>query len=77
MKPNEIIRNIIEENGLKYSFIASKLNINRTTLHQRLVQNNISINKLNEILKILKFKIIIVPENTEMKDEWFEVTTED
>ena len=73
MKPTDIIRNIVLGKGMKYSELAYRLNIGQNVLNERLRQKNISIDKMNEMLKVLGYKMVVVPYNTTVKDEWFEI----
>lgn len=67
MTPSEIIRNIMNEKNCKPIDLAKRLEISKQTLNGRLTQDNISIDKLNEILKQLDYKIVIVPNTSKTK----------
>lgn len=67
MKPSEIIRNIMNEKNCKPIDLAKRLEISKQTLNGRLTQDNISIDKLNQILKQLDYKIVIVPNASKSK----------
>ena len=71
MKPSEIIRNIMNEKNCKPIDLAKRLEISKQTLNGRLTQDNISIDKLNKILKQLDYKIVIVP--NAIKSKGYEV----
>lgn len=73
MKPTDIIRNIVLSKSMKYSELAYRLNIGQNVLNERLRQKNISIDKMNEMLQALGYKMVVVPYNTPVKDEWFEI----
>ena len=73
MKATEIIRKIVEQKGLKYSQLAYQLNTNGRVLYERSTQKNISVDKLNEMLQALGYKIVIMPYNVPVKDDWYEV----
>ena len=73
MKPTDIIRNIVLSKGMKYSELAYRLNIGQNVLNERLRQKNISIDKMNDMLQALGYKMVIVPYNTPVKDEWYEI----
>lgn len=67
MKPSEIIRNIMNEKNCKPIDLAKRLETSKQTLNGRLAQDNISIDKLNQILKQLDYKIVIVPNASKSK----------
>ncbi len=67
MKVSEIIRNIMKEKNCKPIDLAKRLGISKQTLNGRLTQDNISIDKLNEMLKQMDYKIVIVPNTSKSK----------
>ncbi|MDB6459405.1 MULTISPECIES: helix-turn-helix domain-containing protein [Blautia] len=67
MKVSEIIRNIMDEKKCKPIDLAKRLGISKQTLNGRLTQDNISIDKLNEMLKQMDYKIVIVPNTSKSK----------
>ena len=73
MKATEIVRKIVELKGMKYAQLAYQLKTNGRVLYERLSQKNISVDKLNEMLQALGYKIVIMPYNTPIKDDWYEV----
>jgi hypothetical protein len=73
MKANEIIREVMMLKEVKPSTLASRLNIKNNVLSERLGQKNISIDKLNEMLRVLDYKIVIVPREARVQDGSFEV----
>ena len=73
MKANEIIREVMMLKEVKPSTLASRLNIKNNVLSERLGQKNISIDKLNEMLRVLDYKIVIVPRENRVQDGSFEV----
>ena len=77
MKATEIIRSIVLGRNMKFSELAYRLKINKNVLNERLRQKNISIDKMNEMLQALGYKMVVVPYNTPVKDEWFEIKEEE
>lgn len=73
MKANEIIREVMKAKEVKPSVLASLLNIKNNVLSERLGQKNISTDKLNEMLTVMGYKIIIVPQEMEVPDNGFVV----
>lgn len=67
MKVSEIIRNIMSEKNCKPIDLANRLGVSKQTLNGRLTQDNISIDKLNEMLKQMDYKIVIVPNTSKTK----------
>ena len=73
MKANEVIRQIVTDKDMKYSELAYKLDVKKNVLSERLRQENISIDKMNEMLQALGYKLVAVPYNVAVKDEWYEI----
>lgn len=67
MKVSEILRTIMSEKNCKPIDLAKRLGISKQTLNGRLTQDNISIDKLNEMLKQMDYKIVIVPTSSRTK----------
>lgn len=77
MKATDIIRNIMEKKEVKPSMLADRLKIKNNTLSERMTQKNISVLKLSEMLRVMDYKIVIVPRNVQAKEGWYELTIDD
>ena len=73
MKANEIIREVMKQREVKPSVLASRLNIKNNVLSERLSQKNISIDKMNEMLRVLDCKLVVVPCDSRVPENGFEV----
>lgn len=73
MKATEVIREIMTIRDVKPSMLASMLNIKNNVLSERFGQKNISISKLNEMLDVLDYKIMVVPKDCAIPENGFEV----
>ena len=74
MTATEIVRNeIMKKGGIRISTLANRMNMSAHTITARLSMDNISINKLNEMLHALDCKLLIVPSNVEEKDGWYRI----
>lgn len=73
MKANEAVREIMNTQEIKIATLASRLNIKHNVMSERLRQNNISIDKLNEMLRVLDYKILVVPRSSRVPDGGFEI----
>lgn len=71
MKTETAIRKIMEFRGIRFMELADRVCISTNTLAGRIKSKNISVNKLNELLKAMEYKIVIVPESREMKQNEF------
>ena len=73
MKATEVIREVMKEKEVKPSTLAARLNIKNNVLSERLGQKNISMEKLNEMLRMLDYKVVIVPREARIPDGGYEV----
>ena len=73
MKTQEALRSIMEEQGVGLSKLASRMEKPVNTISERLRQENISIEKLSEILRVLDYKVVILPSNTTVPKGGYEI----
>lgn len=62
MKTTEIIRDIMSHQDMGTKKLADRLGKKSNVISERLTQDNISIVKLNEMLQVLDYKIVIMPQ---------------
>lgn len=73
MKTNEAVREIMTQQGVGVSALASRIDKTPRLVSDRLSQDNISIEKLNEMLRVLDYKIVVVPRSRITKSGEYEV----
>lgn len=73
MKASESIRKVMALTNTKVSDIAFMTNRKSNVISERLTQENISIQKLNEMLRVMNYKIVVVPRETRVPEGGFEV----
>lgn len=73
MKANEAVREIMTQQEVGLSALASRIGKTPRLVSDRLSQENISIEKLNEMLRALDYKIMIVPRSHTKKSGEYEV----
>ena len=73
MTTEKAIRKIMDARGERFMDVAEKMNMPTNTFSGRLKSKNISIKKLNDILSVLRYKIVLVPENEELKTNEYEI----
>ena len=73
MKTNEAVREIMKQQEVGVSALASRLGKTPRLVSDRLAMENISIEKLNEMLRVLDYKIAIVPRSRVAKSGEYEV----
>lgn len=76
-----IIRDIMEKKGITVTWLKETLGYKRLALiTDRLSaakSANMSTDTLDEMLRVMGYKMMIVPENVKVHDGWYEVTDSD
>ena len=73
MKATTAIREVMTIRNEKVASLADKLKVKSNVLSERLSQDNISIVKLDEMLRLMDYKIVIVPRETREQEGWYRV----
>lgn len=68
MTASEAIKEILKLKELNQAKLSDMLNIPLKTLNERLRHKNISVNKLDETLRVMGYKIMIVPRETKVEN---------
>ena len=74
MKATEAVRQVMESTGTTLSTLSRRLGKRPQVVWDRLSQDNISVAKLNEMLRTMDYKVVIVPSGVRMgNDAWIEI----
>jgi hypothetical protein len=73
MKATTAVREVMTIRNEKVASLADKLKVKSNVLSERLSQDNISIVKLDEMLRLMDYKIVIVPRETREQEGWYRV----
>lgn len=76
MKGREIVKEIMKEQGVTNALMANRLNITQAALWDRINSSkvkDIPLSTLNEMLRVLDYKIIIVPTDNRVPDKGYKV----
>ena len=73
MTAAEAIREILNRTGVGVTALAGRLNINQNTMSMRLSQKSMTVAKLHETLRVLDYKVVVVPREARIPDGGFEV----
>ena len=76
MKGREIIKAIMDKQGESNADLAAKLNISQAALWDRLNSKkvkDIPVSLLQEMLRVMNYKVIIVPRSTRLPSDGYEV----
>ncbi|MDO4568322.1 MAG: hypothetical protein Q4B99_05105 [Clostridia bacterium] len=73
MNTGDAVREVMRLKKTGVNRLADKLGKSPRLVSERLSQQNISIAKLHEMLRVLDYKIIIVPRDTTLPDNSFTI----
>lgn len=73
MRAMEAVRAIMEAKGLRPAVLCDRLNIKSNVLSERFKQKNVSVEKLNEMLRAMDYKVVIVPRETRIPEGGYEI----
>lgn len=73
MKAMAAIRNIMAQKGIRVTTMAYQLGIKQNVLSQRFTQENVSVSKLNEMARLLDYKVVLVPRSTRLPDGGYDL----
>lgn len=69
----EAVKEIMKRKGIRPSDIYEGLGIKSNVLSERFKQKNVSVSKLNEMLRLMDYKIVLTPVDRELDDDSIEV----
>lgn len=62
MKSTDVIKLIMKDQGLTQMVYSKRLGIGDSTLRMRLSQKNLSVNLLKDMLSVVGYKLVIMPD---------------
>lgn len=68
MTASEAIKEILKLKELNQAKLSDMLDIPIKTLNERLRHKNMSVNKLDEMLRVMGYKIMVVPRDTKVEN---------
>lgn len=69
----EAVREVMKLENVRPATLCDRLSIKNNVLSERFKQKNVSVSKLNEMLRVLDYKVIVVPRETRVPDGGFEI----
>ena len=73
MKTGEAVREIMKIKNVGVNQLADKMGKSPRLVSERLSQENISVRKLNEMLRLMDYKILLVPREAQTHAECFKI----
>lgn len=73
MKATEIVKDIMEKQGVGQTTLGKRIGVKNDAIYQRLKQDNISVDRLLQMLAAMDYKLVIVPASKSVRDGEYEV----
>ncbi len=73
MKAGEAVKAVMKEQGVGVNRLADRTGNNQSTISERLRYSNISIARLNEMLRVLDYRIVIMPRDVTIPKGGYEI----
>lgn len=73
MKSMDAFKEIMKIKDLRPTDVCDRLGIKSNVLSERFKQKNVSITKLNEMLSVADYKIVLVPKDSPVPEDGYEV----
>ena len=69
----EAVKEIMKKKGVRPSDLCDGLGIKSNVLSERFKQKNVSVSKLNEMVKLIDYKIVLTPTEKQITEDEFEI----
>ena len=69
----EAVKEIMKLKDIRPSVLGDRLKIKSNVLSERFKQKNVSVEKLNDMLRAMDYKLVAVPRDTRLPEGGFEV----
>lgn len=69
----EAVKEIMKRKEVRPSTLYEALGIKSNVLSERFKQKNVSVSKLNEMVKLMDYRVVLVPSDKPLDDDCIEV----
>lgn len=69
----EAVKEVMKLKAVRPAVLCDRLKIKANVLSERFKQKNVSVEKLNEMLRAMDYKVVIVPRESKLPENGFEV----
>ena len=69
----EAVKTIMKLKDIRPAVLCDRLQIKSNVLSERFKQKNVSVEKLNDMLRAMDYKVVIVPREARLPDGGFEI----
>ena len=69
----EAVKEIMKIKDIRPAVLCDRLKIKSNVLSERFKQKNVSVEKLNDMLRAMDYKVVVVPRDTRLPEGGFEI----
>jgi hypothetical protein len=69
----EAIKEIMKLKDIRPAVLCDRLKIKSNVLSERFKQKNVSVEKLNDMLRAMDYKVVVVPRDTRIPEGGYEI----
>lgn len=69
----EAVKEIMKHKGVRSVTLCEALGIKSNVLSERFKQKNVSVSKLNEMVRLMDYRVVLVPSDKSLDDDCIEV----
>ena len=69
----EAIKEIMKLKDVRPAVLCDRLDIKSNVLSERFKQKNVSVEKLNDMLRAMDYKVVVVPRDTRLPEGGYEI----
>lgn len=78
MRGREILKQVMESNGISNVDLAKRLGVSNATIWERLNNKNVKdipVSLMVDMLKVMDYKVLVVPADRRVREEEYEVSS--
>ena len=69
----EAVKTIMKLKDIRPAVLCDRLGIKSNVLSERFKQKNVSVEKLNDMLRAMDYKVVVVPRDTRLPEGGYEI----
>ena len=69
----EAVKEIMKLKDIRPAVLCDRLKITSNVLSERFKQKNVSVEKLNDMLRAMDYKVVVVPRDTRLPEGGYEI----
>jgi hypothetical protein len=69
----EAVKEIMKRKDIRPAVLCDRLKIKSNVLSERFKQKNVSVEKLNDMLRAMDYKVVVVPRDTRLPEGGYEI----